>query len=133
MHSFQLDPKLVHFDTNSTHLVKSSNQYFKRLARALADNHQLFDKVVVVGHADQRGTNAFNYKLSERRAKAISEKLVLSGVNSSQIMSEAKGETELLSHSMKPNALLLNRRVRLEFQGVKSQEGLKNVLDSVNR
>lgn len=133
MRTFDLDPKLVHFDTNSTRLVNRSNQYFKRLARALADNHQLFDRVVVVGHADQRGTNNYNYKLSERRAMAISDKLVSSGVKSSQVMEQAKGESELLSRSMKPSSLLLNRRVQLEFKGVKNQEALKNIIDSVNR
>ena len=48
-------------------------------------------------------------------------------------MAEGKGERELLSHSMKPKALQLNRRVQLEFQGVKNQEALKHVLDSVSR
>ena len=131
--TFDLDPKLVHFDTASTKLVRESDRYFKRLARALADNHQLFQSVEVVGHTDQRGTPKYNDKLSQRRAKAISQKLVAAGVKSSQVISEGRGETELLSHSMKPSALLLNRRVQLQFKGVKNQSALQNVIQSVAR
>lgn len=131
--TFNLDPRLAHFDTNSTKLVKSSQGYVNRLARVLADNHQLFDHVEVIGHADQRGTNPYNDKLSRRRAKSISDRLVAAGVKAGQIRVEARGKRELLSRSMKPSALQLNRRVQLEFQGVKNQEALKNVIDSVAR
>lgn len=131
--TFHLDPKLVHFNTDSTKLVKNSQMYINRLARALANNHQLFERVEVIGHTDQRGTNIYNDKLSQRRARAISEKLVAAGVRTNQIQTEGRGKKDLLSHSMKPSALLLNRRVQLEFQGVKNQEALKNVIDSVIR
>ncbi len=133
MRSFHINTKLVHFDTNSVHMTMQSAQYFKRLSRSLADNQHLFERVTVVGYTDQRGTERYNYKLSVRRAKVISEKLIAAGVKSSHIKEEGKGETGLLSHSMKPAALLLNRRVRLEFHGVKNQEALKNVVDSAIR
>ncbi|MGZ3722713.1 MAG: OmpA family protein [Bdellovibrionales bacterium] len=133
MNTFDLDPKLAHFASNSTQLVKDSETYVKRLARALADNHQLFERVEVIGHADQRGTGRYNEKLSKRRAKTISDKLVAAGVKTSQILVEGKGERELLTHSMKPAALQRNRRVQLEFVGVKNREALKNVIDSVAR
>lgn len=133
MNSFDLDPKLAHFATGSTRLVKNSGTYVKRLARALADNHQLFERVEVIGHADQRGTHKVNDKLSMRRAQAISEKLVAAGVKASQVVTEGKGKRQLLTHSNKPAALQLNRRVQLEFVGVKNREALKNVIDSVAR
>jgi len=133
MHTFALDPHLAHFPSNSTKLVSSSETYFKRLARALADNHQLFDRVEVIGHTDQRGTDAYNTKLSQRRARAISEKLVAAGVKSSQVITEGKGKHELLTHAMNPTALQRNRRVQLQFIGVKNPEALKNVIDSAAR
>jgi outer membrane protein OmpA-like peptidoglycan-associated protein len=133
MNTFDLDPKLAHFSSNSTKLVKASDTYVKRLARVLADNHQLFNRVEVIGHADQRGTDAYNDKLSHRRAETISEKLVAAGVKSSQILSEGKGKRQLLTHSMSPSGLQRNRRVQLEFIGVKNREALKNVIDSVAR
>jgi len=133
MKTYDLDPKLVHFDTDSTQLVKSSDQYFKRLARALAANHELFNRVEVVGHADQRGPDSYNNRLSVNRAKAVSQRLVSAGVRTSQIEVEGKGKRELLSHSMKPAALQLNRRVQLQFHGVTNQEALQNIIDSATR
>lgn len=128
---FTLDPGPVNFDTDSTRLISASDTYLKRLARALALNRELFDRVEVVGHADQRGTDQYNLKLSQRRANAISDKLVAAGVNRNQIKGVGRGRRELLSTSMNPTALLRNRRVELEFQGVKNREALKNVIDSV--
>jgi outer membrane protein OmpA-like peptidoglycan-associated protein len=133
MKTYDLDPKLVHFDTDSVKLVKSSDQYFKRLAKALADNHHLFSRVDVIGHADQRGPDSYNDKLSFRRAKAMSDKLVAAGVRTSQIAVEGKGESQLLTHSMKPLALEKNRRVQLQFQGVQNAQALQNIIDSVAR
>ena len=131
--TFQIDPDDVNFETDSTKLVASSRQYLRRLARALAANRQLFDKVEVVGHADQRGTDNYNDRLSQRRAQAIADVLVTSGINRGQLETQARGKRELISSSMSASALLRNRRVELEFQGVKSQEALKNIIDSVRR
>lgn len=127
------DPGPVHFETDSTKLVHSSQQYLRRLARALADNRHLFDRVSVIGHTDQRGTEKYNLKLSRRRAQAISNSLAVAGLNVSQLHSEGRGKTELLSRSMSTPALQRNRRVQLEFHGVKNQQALKNIIDSVPR
>jgi outer membrane protein OmpA-like peptidoglycan-associated protein len=129
--TFEINPDTVKFDTNSTHVVKNSDAYLKHLARALAANRHLFDKVEVVGHADQRGTDKYNNKLSVRRAHAISDKLVAAGVSRQQIVSVGKGRKEPVTHAMTASGLQKNRRVELEFQGVKNQEALKNVIDSV--
>lgn len=125
------DPGPVHFETDSAKLVPSSQSYFRRLARALADNRHLFDRISVIGHADQRGTDKYNLKLSRRRAQTIANALTVAGINVKQIHSEGRGESELLSRSMLPTALLKNRRVQLEFHGVKNQQALKNIVESV--
>jgi outer membrane protein OmpA-like peptidoglycan-associated protein len=131
MQTFQLDPGPVHFESDSTKLVGASQRYMTRLAHALAANHELFQKVGVVGHTDQRGTSAYNVRLSENRATAVANTLISAGVNKGQIHTIPKGKSELLSTSMAPAALARNRRVELEFEGVKNQAALKNVIDSV--
>ncbi len=127
------DPGPVHFETDSTKLVHSSQVYLRRLARALADNRHLFDRVAVIGHADQRGTDKYNLKLSRRRAQTIQNTLAVAGLNMGQMRSEGRGESELLSRTMMPTALQRNRRVQLEFHGVKNNQALKNIVDSVPR
>jgi OOP family OmpA-OmpF porin len=129
--TFDLNPDTVKFNTASTQMVRGSDAYLKRLARALALNRHLFSKVEVIGHADQRGTDRYNDKLSQRRARAISDKLVAAGVAKSQIVPVGKGRREPITRSMAPAALQKNRRVQLDFEGVKNQEALQNVIDSV--
>jgi outer membrane protein OmpA-like peptidoglycan-associated protein len=131
--TFNIDPDDVNFETDSTKLIANSRQYLRRLARALADNRQLFDRVEVVGHADQRGTDRYNDGLSKRRARAISDALIASGISRRQLITEGRGEHDLLSTSMAPSALQRNRRVELQFHGVKNQEALRNVIDSIRR
>jgi outer membrane protein OmpA-like peptidoglycan-associated protein len=50
-------------------------------------------RVVVVGHTDTSGSNAYNVRLSERRAKAVADALVAAGVNQSTLSVDWKGET----------------------------------------
>ena len=50
--------------------------------------------VVVTGHTDRIGSDAYNQKLSEKRAKQVADYLVTQGVDSGIISSVGKGESE---------------------------------------
>lgn len=50
--------------------------------------------VLVTGHADRIGTDAYNQKLSQRRADAVKAYLVGQGVEDKRIETAAKGEAE---------------------------------------
>lgn len=50
--------------------------------------------VLVTGHADRIGSDAYNQKLSQRRADAVKEYLVAQGVETNRIETAAKGESE---------------------------------------
>ena len=51
-------------------------------------------QVVVVGHADTSGSAAYNVRLSERRAKAVADALVGSGLDQAKLSVDWKGETQ---------------------------------------
>jgi outer membrane protein OmpA-like peptidoglycan-associated protein len=53
-----------------------------------------YDSILVVGHADRIGKDAYNQKLSERRAAAVKAYLVNQGVPSGKIRTEGRGESE---------------------------------------
>ena len=74
------------------------------------------DTFLVVGHTDERGSKAYNLRISEARAKFLHKLLVERGVDSLRIKSIGAGPTECV----KPNAQTeaeheQNRRVTLEF------------------
>ena len=73
-------------------------------------------KVRLEGHADERGTRAYNLALGERRANAVARYLVIQGVNRSQIETVSYGEERPLSLSRDDNGWSRNRRVELIYQ-----------------
>lgn len=74
--------------------------------------------VLVVGHADQRGDEERNYRLSEERAQAVVNYLVSKGIAASRLSSRAVGESDLLSIADDDAALALNRRTEFVFYGL---------------
>jgi outer membrane protein OmpA-like peptidoglycan-associated protein len=51
--------------------------------------------VVVVGYTDTSGSDAYNMRLSEKRAKAVADALVGLGVDQSKLQVDWKGEKDL--------------------------------------
>jgi OOP family OmpA-OmpF porin len=50
-------------------------------------------KVTVTGHTDTSGSDKYNAKLSERRAKAVADGLVSLGLNATSLSVDWKGES----------------------------------------
>lgn len=86
-------------------------------------------EVIVTGHADRIGSEAYNMGLSQRRADAVKAYLVEQGIESHRIQTVAKGETEpvvscknVKGESSSRNRVLVeclrpNRRVVVEVKG----------------
>ncbi len=73
-------------------------------------------KVRLEGHADERGTRAYNLALGERRSNAVARYLVIQGVNRSQIETVSYGEERPLSLVRDDSGWSRNRRVELIYQ-----------------
>jgi len=54
-----------------------------------------YDTIVVVGFTDPLGSDAYNQRLSERRAAGVASYLISHGVHARTIRAEGRGETEL--------------------------------------
>lgn len=50
--------------------------------------------IIAVGHADRIGKDAYNQKLSERRAASVKDYLVSKGVEANRVYAEGKGEKQ---------------------------------------
>lgn len=79
--------------------------------------------VLVIGHSDQRGDEAANYRLSVERAQSVVDHLVSRGVEPSRLSARAVGEADLLSLDDDEAALALNRRTEFVFSGIFSETG----------
>jgi outer membrane protein OmpA-like peptidoglycan-associated protein len=74
--------------------------------------------VLMVGHADQRGDEVANYKLSAARAEAVAGYIIAHGIAASRVSSRAVGETDLLTLNNDEAALTLNRRTEFILYGL---------------
>lgn len=66
--------------------------------------------VLVVGHTDTSGANAYNMELSERRASVVRDALTARGMSASGIRTEARGESDLARATRDGVREPLNRR-----------------------
>jgi OOP family OmpA-OmpF porin len=75
--------------------------------------------VIATGHTDSVGTDAYNQKLSVRRAAAVKKYLVSKGIADSRIQIEGKGETQPVADNKSADGRAKNRRVQIEVIGTR--------------
>ena len=75
--------------------------------------------VIAVGHTDSVGTDAYNQKLSVRRAEAVKAYLVTKGIEKNRIYTEGKGERSPIADNKTAAGRAKNRRVEVEVVGTR--------------
>jgi OmpA-OmpF porin, OOP family len=75
--------------------------------------------VVVVGHTDSVGTDAYNMKLGARRAEAVKAYLISKGLDRTRVYTESKGERQPVADNKTREGRAKNRRVVVEVVGTK--------------
>ena len=68
-------------------------------------------QVEVQGHTDERGDDAYNLDLSDRRAHAVEKYLTDKGVDAKRLTAQGYGETQPLIREHNERAWSKNRRV----------------------
>lgn len=83
--------------------------------RNLADNLDKYPDtdLLIVGHTDSVGPDAYNQDLSERRAAAAADLLVADGVDRSRIRTAGRGESEPVESNDSAEGRQKNRRVEV--------------------
>jgi len=77
------------------------------------------EMVIATGHTDSIGTDAYNQRLSERRAQAVKDYLVSKGIPASKVTTIGKGESQPVATNKTKEGRQKNRRVDIEFKGVR--------------
>ncbi len=77
------------------------------------------EMVIATGHTDSVGSDAYNQKLSERRAGAVKDYLVSKGIPAAKITTIGKGESQPVATNKTAEGRQKNRRVDIEFKGTK--------------
>jgi outer membrane protein OmpA-like peptidoglycan-associated protein len=89
--------------------------------RALANSLDKYpgSDILIVGHTDQVGPAAYNQSLSERRAAAAADYLVVQGVSRDRVATRGMGETEPIAGNDTERGRELNRRVEVAIYASK--------------
>lgn len=99
------------FDTASASLRSVSRDELAEMADVF--NRYADTTIVVGGHADSRGSEAYNQRLSERRADAVASYLQNQGVRGSRIDSIGYGESSPKASNSTASGQQANRRVEI--------------------
>ena len=75
--------------------------------------------IIAVGHTDSIGTDAYNQKLSVRRAEAVKAYLVSKGIEKNRVYTEGKGEKQPVADNRTAEGRAKNRRVEVEVVGTR--------------
>jgi len=75
--------------------------------------------IVATGHTDWTGSDAYNIKLSMRRAQAVKAFLVSKGIPEARVFVEGKGERNPIADNRTRDGRAKNRRVDIEVVGTK--------------
>ena len=75
--------------------------------------------IIAVGHTDSTGSDAYNQKLSVRRADAVKAYLITKGIEKNRVYTEGKGEKQPVADNKTDAGRSKNRRVEIEVVGTR--------------
>lgn len=78
--------------------------------------------IIAVGHTDSVGTEAYNQKLSVRRAEAVKAYVVSKGIDANRVYTEGKGEKQPVADNKTADGRAKNRRVDVEVVGSRAKQ-----------
>ncbi len=104
----------VQFALNSAKLDASATSILTEAARIIKANPG--KKLLVAGHTCNLGTDAYNLKLSDARAKSVKDFLVKQGVEASRLDTFGFGESQPKYDNGTEQGRSMNRRVELSFR-----------------
>lgn len=81
----------VYYDFNKASLQKTSFASLDKLVILLNENPAL--EIELNSHTDSKGTEEYNQKLSDARAKSVVDYLISKGIDRNRLMSKGYGET----------------------------------------
>ncbi len=109
-HSYQ-----VFFDFNKSDLTPEAVKVVDQAAANAASAK--VTRIDVTGHTDTVGSDAYNMRLSRRRAESVAAELEARGIPSSEIAIFAKGKKDLLVPTKDGVREPQNRRVQIVYEG----------------
>lgn len=107
------------FDFDKAVLKPEGKKSLDELTSKLSDMN--LEVIIAVGHTDSIGTDAYNQKLSIRRAESVKAYLQSKGIDANRVYTEGKGEKQPVADNKTSAGRAKNRRVEIEVVGTRSR------------
>ena len=109
--------KVILYDLDKSFIREDAKPELDRLVQFMKDNSEV--KVELSSHTDSRGSDAYNMKLSQRRAQAAVDYIISQGISKSKLIAKGYGETKLLNKCLNGVACTeaehqINRRTEMK-------------------
>lgn len=112
----------VQFAYNSARILRESDGVLAAVQKILKENPKI-RRVRVQGHTDNRGNDAFNKRLSQKRAASAVEWLVQHGIPRARLTAEGFGEERPLETNETAEGRAVNRRVEFHIEDAAGDDG----------
>ena len=113
----------VNFDFNARRLNDLGRGRARQIADLVKNSGDV--KIVLEGHTDYMGSDAYNQKLGMDRAEAVLQELVALGMPAERLSAVSFGESKPLFSEQEDWARALNRRVEVKVGSPAVEEGAK--------
>ena len=108
-----LDERALNFDFDKSVVKPQYYDLLKNIKEFVEQNNY---EITIVGHTDSIGSNAYNFKLSRRRAESVKAKLLEFGLAEDRIVGiEAMGEEQPIATNATKEGRAQNRRVEFKL------------------
>jgi peptidoglycan-associated lipoprotein len=104
--------RIVYFDFDSYVIKDEFKPTIDVFARLLSTNKS--QKLIVEGHADERGGREYNLALGQKRAEAVAKSLAVLGAGDAQVEAVSFGEERPVDTAKTEAAWAKNRRAELK-------------------
>lgn len=127
-------PIKIHFATNSAAISPKSHRQLEEIARALNEPSLKSSKILIEGHTDNVGSDAYNMELSAKRAESVKRYLVEKfGIESNRLETRGLGSSRPVASNDTSWGRAQNRRVELVNLGsvtsdISSQSSAKDAV-----
>jgi outer membrane protein OmpA-like peptidoglycan-associated protein len=103
----------IFFDFDKATLRSESRLELDRWVRMLNENPAI--SLEIAGHTDSIGTEAYNQKLSERRAQSVRDYLIAQGIDQGRLVAMGFGELQPVAANDTEEGRQRNRRVEVKI------------------
>lgn len=101
----------LYFQLDKTEFTGKSAREAEQVYREIAENYA--SEIEIVGHTDTSASDAYNDRLSQRRAERVRNDLINRGIDADVITISSEGERRLFVNTPDETVEVLNRRVEI--------------------